>query len=219
MNEKVTFLGFLPHYLRKPTIWLGIIALLSGIMWRVELEYHGWAGLNWLGYFHWSLVATTGMYMVWAHILLPVTPKRRILLQIAAIVYAAYMYIWFVSGQHYWHSKFARFWFPDSPWDRLYSLWLNTGATGIALLPLGQALILRAFGYKIHIRIAFTAAFGMVLSFVFAMQILTAIDHRGGADMIHAIKSGVILPFWTFCCGMVLLGVRYCNGRDPILKK
>ena len=37
----------------KPAILsLITLSILAGLLWRLEVEYHGWAGLIWLTYFH-----------------------------------------------------------------------------------------------------------------------------------------------------------------------
>ena len=55
-----------PSSLRHPRTTLWLIALLSGIAWRAELELRtGWASLKWIGQFHWAIPAGVLAFIVW----------------------------------------------------------------------------------------------------------------------------------------------------------
>ena len=41
------------------------VGLLAGGLWRAELEWHGWTGLLWLGYFHLAVPAGAAAFIAW----------------------------------------------------------------------------------------------------------------------------------------------------------
>jgi hypothetical protein len=46
--------------------WLALFPLggvLSALAWRGEIEWHGWAGLDWLTYVHWALPLGLGLFI------------------------------------------------------------------------------------------------------------------------------------------------------------
>jgi hypothetical protein len=47
-----------------------------------------------------------------------------------------------------------------------------------------------------------------VVSWPVAVWLLEVVDHRGGADLIHALKSGFVIPLLVVSLGFPLLGMR-----------
>jgi len=44
----------------KSPYTLATIALLIALIWRLEVEFRGWDGLTWIGYFHLAIPRLTG---------------------------------------------------------------------------------------------------------------------------------------------------------------
>ena len=83
----------------------------------------------------------------------------------------------------------------------------------IPLTPLLFAGLLFAFGLKPR---AFNIAVSLliyVLACPVSIAILEMIQHRGGADSLHTIKSGVIIPFLVF--GLGLMVTKKEEDRHP----
>ena len=67
---------------------LVVFAALAGIAWRIEIEYHGWKGLIWLGYYHLAIPFAIFLFLIWANISIELKLTRRIGLSLVAILLA-----------------------------------------------------------------------------------------------------------------------------------
>jgi hypothetical protein len=47
---------------------------------------------------------------------------------------------------------------------------------------------------------------GVIISIPFSTFLLELVNHKGGADFIHAIKSGFLIPLWCFSIGLLFVG-------------
>jgi hypothetical protein len=197
------------RYRMKRTVSLIAISLLTGILWRVELEARwGWATLDWIASFHWAIPFGGTVYLFWMHSQLRDLPRRKRQVVLAVAVFCAIL-AYFAGGT-------AMAW----AWNR----W-------IGLLPRWQSLIYRAspfiafaiIGVIYFMTVARLAApspisivFGAVcyaLAFPTAILLLWLTDHKGGPDTIHAIKSGFVFPIISFGLGLpVTMRPRTANN-------
>ena len=55
------------HRRRSVWAWVSLVAvaLVCAGAWRAEIEYHGWLGLTWIGYFHWAVPFGVGLFIFW----------------------------------------------------------------------------------------------------------------------------------------------------------
>ncbi len=187
-------------------ITLFIIAILCGAIWRIEVEYHGWNGLNWIGYYHWAVPISLIIFLFWANLLFDFSLKKRLAINAAALLISAFLL--------YWLSKFLVFLFNAGPsamlmhfqmgeWTRLfysYAIYIL-----IPLFPISAAIILRLANVKCSWYYVAISVIAMFLSIPLACYILDWTNHIGGANYIHAIKSGVLIPFSLFSMGFVLI--------------
>ena len=195
---------------RKFTL-LAAIGIISALLWRVEIELHGWAGLNWIGYFYWVIPIGITLFLGWLFMFTPSLNKikRGILTLITAIV----SIIWFLVIQFalVYHfnpgpSAFAQLLITG---ERLYQVYKDLIYVLIPLTPLLFAMLLFTFGLKSKLSQLALAVLVYILACPVSVGILALLHHEGGADALHTIKSGIIIPFLVFG-----LGVLVPNNED-----
>jgi hypothetical protein len=180
--------------------------LIAAIVWRLELESHGWKGLDWLGYFHWAIPVGVLLFLSWLFVYCPITsPVKRFLL---VCVTGCVAVVWFLvvefSLYYYFNggpSAFIRF---LAVGEIRYRIYMNLIYAVIPLTPLIFATVLRLFGLKLKIRHLWTAVLIYILASPISIIILAVLQHRGGADALHTIKSGVIIPFLVVGLGVLV---------------
>ncbi|MBL4753370.1 MAG: hypothetical protein JKY52_07240 [Flavobacteriales bacterium] len=70
---------------------LGILSLVLGVLWRLEVEYHGWEALKWIGYFHYAVPVGFLLFIAWANLISELERKPRIALNLIGLVFGAVM--------------------------------------------------------------------------------------------------------------------------------
>lgn len=180
--------------------WLGFVSLLTGILWRAELELRwGWASLDWIGAIHWAVPVGAGAYLAWMlYELRDLPPQRRQLMVVlsAALGVAAY-----VGGGT------AMAW-ANNRWVGLLPRWQ---CSMILVSPVVVYAALGAVYYTAAAHLASPSRAGKVAgavlyiaAFPAACFLLRITEHRGGFDSIHAVKSGFVFPFIAFGLGLPL---------------
>ena len=110
------------------------------------MEYHGWTGLIWLGYFHWAVPAGFGLFLIWANGFVDVIANRKVLFNVVAIIFGALVYYTLYVSLTYFFSQ--------GPTDYLllsttpawkYHLFRNAFYVIIPLMPVGTFFILKLF--------------------------------------------------------------------------
>lgn len=199
-----------PGLRKYAIITLLLLAVVCGLIWRWEVEYHGWTGLGWLGYFHFAIPAGFCLFLCWANVfalgLRDIDLTKRIYLNVTAILFGLVMYIllkftliyYFVTGP----SAMMVF-MHKSAWE--IAALRSAVYVVIPMLPLGVWGILLLFGQQVALRRCLMSIAGMCLAFPLSVLLLTLVNHKGGHDTIHAIKSGMVIPFWVLSVGYLLL--------------
>lgn len=192
--------------LKYPFVSLIIVALTAGLIWKAEVEYHGWGGLTWLSYFHFAIPTGFGLLLLWSNAFIELNFKRRILLNIIVILYAAILYYALLDGLSFTFATGPTamlYYFSTSGWG----LFLYMLAAPICFLTLPVVILLLGsiFEQSIHLRYFLFSILGILISPFIAILILDFTNHSGGADGIHIIKSGVIIPFLVFFIGLNIL--------------
>lgn len=77
-----------------------------------------------------------------------------------------------------------------------------------ALIPLAFGWLCRWHGIRIHFGLHLLSSILFVASWPVAVWLLDVVDHRGGADLIHALKSGFVIPPLVISLGFPLLAAR-----------
>lgn len=210
-----------------PLLSLIVIALLIGWVWRLEVDYHGWHGLRWIGYFHWAVPFGLLLFWLWCGWVCGIRPlRKRMLFMLVLAVYAcaAYylcmnlLYMWFRPGPIMMLSMF-------NLQDALGAENLSPEAFGILLviailgawflIPFCFVLLVRAFGKPIG---KLKATFSTLLFFFatpLATILLHAVPQPGSPDEIHAFKTGFVYPFFVFALGSVFLENPLRSAEAP----
>jgi hypothetical protein len=180
-------------------ISLIIISIICGVFWRVEIEYHGWGGLKWLSYFQLAIPFSFILLMIWFNLNVKLSIIKRSVFNFVSLIYVFLMYILISSSLHYPYSKMLAFTSEFS--FVLYRL----AYILIPLVTTGAFLILKLFKIKSNWKKLLYSTALFLLAIPLSIFILKIINHIGSADFIHAIKSGIIIPFWVFSIGILIL--------------
>ncbi|MCP4269901.1 MAG: hypothetical protein GY777_30735 [Candidatus Brocadiaceae bacterium] len=192
-----------------------IIAILSAITWRIELEIHGWTGLIWLRYFHWAVPFGILLFIIWAIYWSAITPYFRRMKFGLCLVAGAPVLCWITivaltsvflggpSGFVMWASRG-----PILGYILMFSIFLIW-----PLIPVINWGILRIFRPDLSLRTLLFSVSSFILAIPFGLLTLRLIHdftyHKGGIDLIHTVKSGTIIP-WL----VIALGLPYMQRRD-----
>lgn len=192
---------------KHPIISLTILSIIAGLLWRLEVEYHGWTGLIWLSYFHLAVPIGFILFLVWGNYFINLELKKRILLNVLAIIYGVLIY--------YGLGTSLTYNFTGGPSGFLLvmqtSKWkLNLIRFSIffiiPFIPVGTYLILKIFSKKPKLKYLMLSIVGITISIPLSVLILELLRHKGGQDIIHSIKSGVLIPLWIFSIGLLIIG-------------
>ncbi len=194
--------------LRHPRTTLLLIALLSGIAWRAELEMTtGWASLDWIGRFHWAIPAGELAFILWV---LSVTRVPR------PAAFAAALFMYSTAGyfivEILLKAAFGR-WIilSDEAESALVRQMYTQKLTYFLLLilvPLTFGLLCRIFGVRVRILPVLASAILFMLSWHIASYAFFYAEGHGDPDLIHALKSGYIIPLLIFSLGLPVLSAR-----------
>ena len=189
----------------KPIISLLIISIISGFLWRLEIELHGWRGFKWLTYFHWSFVITLILFLVWFNLQVKSYIIKRLALNFFYFTFILVLFIGILLTCLILYSpniiKFIDF-VKIGPNATLYSkiLWVVI----ILSSPFIYKVILNLLGIITNIKIT---SFSMLLfwtSIPLTIEILSIINHKGGTNALVAIKSGFTFPIMMFSLGIAI---------------
>ena len=189
--------------------WLTLvaIALLSAVIWRAEVEYHGWEGLTWIGYFHWAIPAGAVLFIGWVvAVNRQMSRFRRVGLAVVlavGFVLCCQIAEWSLNYLENWRVRVQNY---EEGWMFIK---LSLASVLLILFPHAAAGIAEAFGLRVtwH-RFAISQLFYLASAPV-AMLALLMTHHRTEVDFIHTIKSGFIIPFLV-----VALGILFLPRRD-----
>lgn len=188
---------------------LFILSLVCGLLWRLEVEYHGWAGLIWISYFHWAIPVAFGLFLVWGNAYIELSIPKRLLMNSIAIALGMGIYSVFLRSLYYncmgGPSGFITL-IMTPEWQ--YKLWQYAILFIIPSMPLSIFLLMRLFGHRIEVKRLIFAIIGLLLAIPLSIWLLDLIHHKGGGDLAHIIKSGMLIPFWVFALGWVVIGKK-----------
>jgi hypothetical protein len=198
----------------KNYIFLIIISISTGVIWRMEIEWHGWHGLIWLRYFHYAIPVNFLIVLVWINFYLPINLSKRILLNLTAIIYTTLTYyiILFIIEYTMTPGPLGLMYYLSTPkW--IFNILLIVPFIILGGFPVGIYLILRLFKLRSKNIYLILSIIGYLISFPIAIFLLDVFDHKGAVNDIHAIKSGLVFPFLVFSTGILILGIKTKN-RD-----
>lgn len=177
------------HALPWRPLSLLAVALVSTLAWRRELYAHGWAGLDWIGYFHRAIPLGVALWIAWAVAASRVAShRRRAVLAVALVAASAPMY--FSVGLAA-NGVFQRF-----------GGGINAFTAALWLLP---PLVVIALGAAVGARTTWALRAASLLLWAGALPLGvlwlwgTAPEF---ADTLHAIKTGAAIPWLVIALGL-----------------
>lgn len=204
-------------YVKNKTLafsFLILFSFLSFLIWRIEVEFHGWDGLTWLSYFHWAIPICLLLFVVWVNIFFNFeSSKRRIVVNsflvfwviVGFIVFSFSLESIFITGPS------AMFYLMLPKWQ----LYLGRFITFIIfpLFPLISLYSLRIINIKISAKYIFLSQIIFWLAFPLSILLLILIPDKGYPNSIHAVKTGFVFPFLFFSLGFPLIYGYFQNKR------
>ena len=187
----------------KAFVSLLFLAIAAAFAWRLEIELRGWDGLQWLGYFHISVPFGIGAFLSWVALFSRNEGWKPV---IAAALWA--------TLSSYILAVAAYFYFIEGP--RALALVLQWGESGFRRFLVARTIVMpilwisaavviyRIYGnwYRIS-RITWLTGIGLWMgSWPLGLAIISIIPERGSADLIHALKTGWIIPFLVIAAGL-----------------
>ncbi|HVK71657.1 MAG TPA: hypothetical protein VM694_44690 [Polyangium sp.] len=171
---------------------LGILALLAGALWRLEVEWRGWEGLRWAGYFHFAVPIGVASFLVWTWLFLDVPSRRRRAAIIAVLALFAAIAVPLTEASL--RTVFSRFSFVHPlPWPVLF-WWLLSPSLVVG--------VLRAFRVSVESRRWVLGQALFVAAWPLATLVTQVIPQHGYSDAMHAFKSGLVVPFFVVALGL-----------------
>ncbi len=187
---------------------LTIIAILSAVVWRIELEAHGWAGLIWLSYFHWAVPFGVLLFIGWAIYWCAITPQfERVKFGLCLVAGAPVLYWFTISSLTYGYlggpAGFILFLSrgPILGYMAGFSIFLVW-----PLIPVINWGVLRIYRPDLSRRTLFLSFTSFLLAIPIGLWTLSILhgytSPKGGVDFIHTVKSGAIIPWLVIALGL-----------------
>jgi hypothetical protein len=174
-----------------PAVTLLLLAVSAGIAWRVELERRsGWDGLAWIGYFHWAVPLCVGLFIAWTVWAARVRHPAVFVLALTCFAAAGYSVV--SLAVHLMYSRFGS---------------IKTFGIAISVWPLIPLLFCLLFGAPISLGRAIGSTALFVVSWPAAIFVRGFFEQIGAPDVIHAVKSGFVIPFLILSLGFPLLRI------------
>jgi len=190
------------------------VAILAAVVWRVELEVHGWGGLDWIEYFHWAIPAGALMFMVWLAVVVPIPGAVDRAVFLLATALAAVVWHGVAMFALYFHFNTGPGAFVEMilTGETRYNIYAKLIYVVVPLTPVVFAILLSVFGARPSVWQLTVSLAVYVLACPVSIALLDLVGHRGGADAIHTIKSGFIIPF--LIAGLAILAVDFGRRRQ-----
>jgi len=205
--------------------WASLVALslAAAGLWRAEVEWHGWDGLTWIGYFHWAVPISAAIFITWITVFCGVRPRWKRAALIAAEILFAVVALWWAEGSMRWYFGNG----PNFECERQF-WWVYYQPLGTwhvvlpgfvlfivyPLVPLLGCAIARAFGecrtwkHWLVSNVVFLAAYPVA----YAAVGLTRFAYD---PSIHTIKTGFIVPLLIVGLGAAFLPMSRRRRMSP----
>jgi|WetSurMetagenome_2_1015567.scaffolds.fasta_scaffold27182_4 hypothetical protein len=185
---------------------LTVVGIIAAIFWRIEVELHGWDGLGWIGYFHWAIPIGIMLFLGW--LFLFTAPLGKVKRNVLVLITAIASVMWFLIVQfalvYHFNQGPSAFVQLLTAGENAYQIYNNLIYMIIPLTPLFFAGLLWVFRLKPTISQLVLAVLIYVLAYPISVEILAMLHHKGGADALHTIKSGIIIPFLIIGLGVLV---------------
>lgn len=190
-----------------------LLAVFCGLLWRVELEYHGWAYLNWITYFHWAVPVSFGLFLMWVNAFVSLKSKARVLINLGAAVYGVLIYYLVYISLVTAHSRSSILLsFDISPFT--FALIIIGQLLIVPSIPVCIFLVLKKIKQAPKTSYLIISIIGVILSAPIAEWLLAYTNHIGSDDFIHTIKSGYLMVFLIISFGIPFMGISKKREQD-----
>jgi len=190
----------------KSSAYISLVcfSILSIVIWRTEVEFHGWKGLIWLSYFKMSIPICLSLFVIWINVFFTfgsiaergkINVVLVIWVLIGTIAAIATLELTFITGPS------AMFLFV-SDYDIIL---LRAMQLCVLLLPLIALFSLRLLRIRIPVIYISISYFLFLAAFPISTFLLDVLNHKGSPDFIHAVKSGFVFPILFFSLGLPLI--------------
>ncbi|WP_395746669.1 hypothetical protein [Prosthecobacter sp.] len=205
-----------------PLGWLLLIALCAGLGWRAEVEIRGgWAGMRWAEYFHRAVPVGLLAFALWVWVVARV--RRRGAFAVALVVFSVVGYMGMRRLVFYFFASG-----PSALWaildlgrgdlllgEQRRHMLVMLAPVVWGLVPLGFSVLCRGFGVPVKPFPVLVSTGLFYLSWPLAIFVRSFFDQRGGADLIHALKSGYLIPFLILSLGLPVLAALPRRSGPP----
>jgi len=186
-----------------------ILAILCGTIWRIEVEYYGWTGLKWITYFHFAIPIGFGLFLLWANCFFDLTISQRILINLTAILFGILLYFGLaISLTYLFNTGPSAFLMEMQTPEWKSTLYRYSIFILIPLIPIVTYFILRIFRIRKSLKNLLYGIIGVIVSVPISVILLELLNHKGGQDYIHLVKSGFIIPLWVISIGLIIIGEK-----------
>ena len=175
-----------------------LVALLCGFLWRAELELRwGWAGLAWAWKLYAAFPLNMASFAAWVVLITRVRERAKFAAAQMTFFMLALVFFWCYL-RHVVPALMGPF-----PAFNFLVVWMLP--VFWVFLPLSFGWLCRLFGVRVHFGLHLVSSVLFTASWPLAIWLLEVVDHRGGADLIHALKSGFVIPLLVLSLGFPLL--------------
>jgi hypothetical protein len=209
-----TFAKDRPSFLLRLSTLIGL-AFLIALLWRWEIELHGWDGLRWTGYFHWSVpigILLCATWLVQFSGLASLADRRRLaqffIVNTTILALLLYVSLWFffVTGAT---AIAAQTRLGEVTFSLLQ---LSIGGLYPAVLWMDW-MTAKRFGLLLNRRICGLSLLLFFGAVPLALLWIMGAEHGLPVDLIHTIKTGHVFPFIIIGLGLPFLG-SLSQGRS-----
>lgn len=176
----------------RPWGSLAVVAAFAGVLWRAEVERHGWAGLTWTSYFHLAVPVAVALFLGWVGWWVDAATRARrvaVILSLAAYAAAA-----IPATELSLRMIFSR-WAPPPSWSVAFLAWWLLAPTSVA----GLLVLCRTPpGWRSWL--ASQCLF--VAAVPFACALIEVLPQHGHSDLVHTLKSGLLAPWLVLALGV-----------------
>jgi hypothetical protein len=187
---------------------LVLISLVSAGLWRLEMNFIGWEGLQWVERFHWAVPAGVSMFILWAVLAsgLPSVRRRAVAavlaVPVAGILFAltqGALFLIFMSGPT--AMPFAT----ALGGNEKFAILRELALVWFPSIPVVVSVFGRLLGVPISRRRIIVSTSAFVASLPLALLFMEFVDSSFPSDPIHTIKTGFIIPPLIVALGIPFL--------------
>lgn len=186
----------------KPIHTLIFISLLIAAIWRVEVEAHGWESLTWLEYPHMAIPVGGAIFLAWIFYIARTSVFLPRILLVA--------FVWGTLASFILNFAASSF-FVGGPTSILYAMYLGKlfeHMVWISPLIWGASILVLYAAYRWFFRFPrpiWIVGFGLWMgSWHLGLLMITVLPERGYHDLVHALKTGWMIPFCVIAVGLPL---------------